>query len=77
MTFVKISCKKISAQKCRWDQGGTNITGNFNFFRVKRNENRILAYYFHTRGNPMTMRESKVFEKRDVMILQLGISIMN
>ena len=77
MTFVEISCKKIRTEKCRWDQGSTDVTGNFKFLLVKRNENRILAYYFHTRGNPMTMRESKVFEKRDVMMLQLGIRVMN
>jgi len=69
--------QKISAHKCKWDQGGTNVRGNFKFFRVKRNENRILAYYFHKRVNPMTMRESKVFEKLDVMMLQLGVSVMN
>jgi len=55
MTFVEIGFKKISAQKCRWDQGSTNVTGNFKFLRVKRNENRILAYYFHTRVKPISM----------------------
>jgi hypothetical protein len=53
------------------------VTGKFKFLRVKRNDNRILAYYFHTRGNPITMRESKVFEKHDVMVLELGIIVMN
>ena len=48
MAFVDISCKKISKQKCRWDKGGTNVTENFKFLRVKRNEIRILAYYFRT-----------------------------
>jgi len=59
------------------NQGGDNVTGNFKFLSVKKNENRILAYYFHTRVNPMTMREVKFFEKRDIMMLQLGIRVMN